>query len=174
MSDTNDSKLDELQQRLDVLVRQYAHPAERRIGYGNLRREYSTWGEGDKATTNIAIVYETPGGSTAQVNIAYNHGSGEFTYLERGLESKVVSRDVDEVMTTVLQEIQAIPEKRLRTLKRQIERWHEQGKSQSELFAEMNKLLQSEFIGGKITNQELRQGIHHAIRLRREGGTAPE
>jgi hypothetical protein len=169
MDGTNNTQLDELRLRLDALVRQYAHPVERRIGYGNLRREYSTWGEGDTATTNIALVYETPGGSTAQINIAYDHGSGDFTYLERGLESKVVSRDVDEVMATVLAEVQGIPEKRLQTLRRQIERWHDQGKSRSEVFGEMNKLLQSEFIGGKITNQELRLGIHHAIQLRHEG-----
>ena len=51
----------------------------------------------------------------------------------------------------------------------QIRRWVTEGASRRQVFGEMNKLLQSEFIGGKITNTELRNGIKYAIELSRAG-----
>ena len=45
-----------------------------------------------------------------------------------------------------------------------------QGKSRSEVFAELNKLLQNEFIGGRLTNAELKGAIQYAIKVKsREG-----
>jgi hypothetical protein len=165
MSEGHAAKIEELKARLERVLGQFAHPAERRIGYGNIRKEYSTWGTGENATTNIAVVYETPGGSTAQVNIACDHAEGTFTYLDRGLETRKVSTHGDEVMRMLQDEIQAIPGKRMSILREQIRRWVTEGASRRQVFGEMNKLLQSEFIGGKITNAELRNGIKYAIEL---------
>jgi hypothetical protein len=59
----------------------------------------------------------------------------------------------------------------MRSLQEQIESWYEEGKCQRELFAEMNKLLQSDFLGGSITQRELKLGIKHAIELRRDASS---
>ena len=32
------------------------------------------------------------------------------------------------------------------------------------MFSEMNKLLQNEFLGGRITNEELKAGIQHIVK----------
>ena len=68
----------------------------------------------------------------------------------------------------IANEVRAIPQRRIRSLQEQIEGWCEEGKCQRELFAEMNKLLQSDFIGGSITQRELKLGIKHALELRRD------
>ena len=173
MAEGHEARLQDMKDRLEGLLGQYAHPVEKRIAFGNIRKEYSTWGTGENATTNIAIVYETPGGSTAQINIAFDHVAGAFTYLDRGLEARKVSESVDEVMGMIEEEVRAIPAKRMKLLREQIRRWTGEGASQRQVFGEMNKLLQSEFIGGKITNSELRNGIRYAIELRREHEEAP-
>ena len=68
----------------------------------------------------------------------------------------------------IAQEVRGIPERRLQRLHAQIESWCGEGMGQSAVFAEMNKLLQSDFLGGSITQRELKLGIMHAIELRRQ------
>jgi len=41
--------------------------------------------------------------------------------------------------------------------------WLAEGKTRSEMFGEMNKLLQTEFLGGRIANEELKAGIQHIV-----------
>lgn len=164
-----DSPLDWLREHLDEAIAACCSNPERRIGYGNLRHEYSQWRKNSDAPTNIAIVYETPGGSTTQLNITFDPASQTFSYLSHDLESRVESRDPAEVLHMVEDHVNAIPEKRQRQLQQQIDLWVSQGMSRSELFAQMNRLLQAEFLGGRITTAELQQGIQYAIRRYSEG-----
>lgn len=158
-------------ERLDRFVESFARPRERRIAYGNLRHEYSEWGEGNEATTNVAVIYETPGGSTTQLNITYDHGKNQFTFLKPDGADRVTTSDPVEPLQMIVGAVRAIPERRMHSLQEQIESWCEEGKCRRELFAEMNKLLQSDFLGGSITQRELKLGIKHAIELRRDASS---
>ncbi len=151
------------QEHLDAAVRACCSNPERRIGYGNLRHEYSRWRRGEGAT-NVAIIYETPGGSTTQLNVTYDPQTKSFSYLSADLECKVESCDPVEVLHAVEEHVRTIPGKRERQLQEQIGLWVEQGMSRSELFAQLNKLLQAEFLGGRITTGELQRGIQYAIK----------
>ncbi len=155
--------MDQFKPQLDQLIAACTSVQERRIGYGNLRCESSDWHRAEEEITNIALIYETPGGSTCQINIDYNHDSGEFSFLGAELERTVVTSEPRDVMAMIDQHIRGIPEKRLSFLHQQIDEWVGEGKTRSQLFAELNKLLQAEFLGGRITPPELRQGIHYAI-----------
>jgi hypothetical protein len=158
--------LEEFRQRLDELVDSVNHPRERRIAYGNLRHEYSEWGSGTDKSTNIAVIYETPGGSTVQINVTFENG--QFTYLSPTGGEKVATSDANTALQMIAREVREIPERRLSRLKQQVEAWCAQGLCQRDMFAEMNKLLQSDFLGGSITQRELKLGIKHAIELRRD------
>jgi hypothetical protein len=166
VEERNASKFEELRERLDELIGGYRYPEERRIGYGNLRQEYSNWHKGGSTTTNVAIVYETPGGSTAQINITYDDGDDRFSYLEHSRGVPVSTASVERVIGVVA----AIPRKRRTVLFSQVETWCAEGKA---VFEELNKLLQSEFLGGRINHVELREGINHAIECRKRAGYTP-
>lgn len=172
VSNTSANRLYELQNQIDALIAQYTQPYERRIGYGNLRREYSEWGDGEEKITNIAIIFETPGGSTAQINVTYDHGRDVFCPTQTANDEPYETQSVEEIMEFIRAQVQQIPQKRRESLKRQVEIWNEEGMSRGEIFSQMNKLLQLEFVGGRITNAELRDAINYAIKLR--GGPAPE
>lgn len=158
-------RLEEFQKRLDALVHHYQHP-HRRIGYGNLRREYSDWGGKDNCVTNTAIIYETPGGSTAQINITYDHSSGQFAYLGEQDGQRRVETDCSAVLRHIQSEVRQIPPKRLAALFRQVDTWVDEGMAMGAMFSELNNLLQLEFIGGRITQEELKEGIKHAYERR--------
>jgi hypothetical protein len=158
--------LEVFRQRLDELVDSVNHPRERRIAYGNLRHEYSEWGSGNDKSTNIALIYETPGGSTVQINVTFENG--QFAYLNPAGGEKIAASDPNVALQMIAREVREIPERRLSRLKQQVEAWCEQGLCQRDMFAEMNKLLQSDFLGGSITQRELKLGIKHAIELRRD------
>jgi hypothetical protein len=157
--------LAEFRQKLDDLVDSVSHPRERRIAYGNLRHEYSDWGSGDEASTNVAVIYETPGGSTVQINVTFEHG--EFSYLDPHDGEKITVTDPHTPLQMIAHEVRDIPERRLARLREQIDTWCAEGLCQRDMFAEMNKLLQSDFLGGSITQRELKLGIKHAIDMRR-------
>ncbi len=150
------------ERKLEELVRSCRRPAERRIRYGNLRSEISpSSGNGD--VTNAAVVYETPGGSTTQINITFDEGRCIFSYLGEDLAETVTCSDPDEVIEMVRRHAHGIPAKRMRALTGTIDLWLSEGKTRREMFVEMNKLLQNEFLGGRITNDELKAGIRHIV-----------
>jgi hypothetical protein len=163
------STFDEFRRRLDAFLGTFGHPPERRRAYGNLRHEYSEWDTDAEHTTNVAVIYETPGGSTTQVGVTYDHRTGDYSYLNGDLSEPIVTRNPDQPLHMIADEVRSIPDRRLQRLRRQIEGWYGEGKCQREMFAEMNKLLQSNFLGGSITQRELKLGIMHAIDLRRSG-----
>ncbi len=155
--------LDWLTNRLDEILKRYTEPQEQRIGYGNLRYECSYWSRSSEAITNIAVIYETPGGSTAQLNITYDYDAGEFSYLRPEDGEKVVTHDPRQAGAVIQDYINQISARRLTQLHHQIDTWVQEGKSRSQLFGELNKLLQAEFLGGRINTTELKQGIQYAI-----------
>jgi hypothetical protein len=152
--------LETLEEELEQLIHERTHPAEKRIRFGNLRSEISR-DNGDVA--NAAVVYETPGGSTTQINIVYDPEEQTFSYLSEDLDDTVISEDPHEVVQMVARHADSIPDKRMNALKKTIDIWLQEGKSRSEMFSEMNKLLQNEFLGGKITNDELKAGIQYIV-----------
>lgn len=154
--------LEVFERELDELITSCRHPDEKRIRYGNLRSEVSE-GSGN-GVTNAAVVYETPGGSTTQINITYDEDEQVFTYLSEDLGKTVTCEDPHEVLEMVRRHTASIPRKRMRALFNTIDIWLSEGKSRREMFGEMNKLLQSEFLGGRITTDELKAGIHHIVR----------
>ena len=169
--EVNENRFEELRERLDELIGQQRYPEERRIGYGNLRQEYSDWEKDGSTTTNVAIVYETPGGSTAQINITYDNKDRQFSYLAHTDGTQVTTDRVDSVLQVVREQVAAIPKKRRTVLLSQVEMWCAEGKA---VFEELNKLLQSEFLGGRINHIELREGINHAIECRKRAGWVPD
>ena len=154
---------DRLKAQLLELVASCTSVEDRRIGYGNLRCECSDWNRADERVTNIALIYETPGGSTCQINVAYDHDTDQFSFLGEDLTGLVITHEAQEVFGMVGSHVQSIPQRRLVCLRAQIDRWMAEGKTRSQLFAELNKLLQTEFLGGRISTHELRQGITYAL-----------
>lgn len=163
MGGTQEQPLKTLARALEELVSACRSPAERRIRFGNLRYEISP-GSDNGGVTNAAVVYETPGGSTTQINITYDDKQGVFSYLAEDLVHTVTSTDPQEVIDMVRRHVMSIPERRLQALFNTIDIWLSEGKSRHEMFAEMNKLLQSEFLGGRITTDELKAGIQHIVK----------
>lgn len=155
--------LDEFERALDEVIQARTHSAEIRIRFGNLRSEISR-GSDNGDVANAAVVYETPGGSTTQINIVFDTENQTFSYLSDDLDETLTSCDPGEVVQMVKRHADSIPEKRLQALKNTIDIWLSEGKSRREMFSEMNKLLQNEFLGGKITNDELKAGIQHIVR----------
>ncbi|MFW6157111.1 MAG: hypothetical protein ACOC7J_07310 [Armatimonadota bacterium] len=155
--------LETFEQELEQVIQSRTHPAEKRIRFGNLRSEISR-GSDNGDVANAAVVYETPGGSTTQINIVYDPEKQAFSYLSDDLDETVTSDDPHEVVRMVERHADSIPDKRLEALKNTIDIWLSEGKSRREMFSEMNKLLQNEFLGGRITNEELKAGIQHIVR----------
>lgn len=165
MAQTAVEPLVEFKDRLDKFIGSFTHSRERRIAYGNLRHEYSDWSSDGEASTNVAVIYETPGGSTVQINVTYEHG--QFWYLHPRTEEKVTTSHPDKPLQMIAEEVKRIPERRLTRLRGQIEAWCDKGMDNRTLFAELNKILQSDFLGGAMTQRELKLGIKHAMGLRR-------
>jgi len=156
--------LEEFEGDLEILLADRRHPAERRIRFGNLRCEMTENEDGNGKQVNAAVVYETPGGSTTQINVIYDEAAGTFSYLSGDLTETVTCEDPDAVMCMIREHADQIPAKRLNALCNQIDAWMAEGKTRQEMFGELNKLLQTEFLGGRIANDELKAGIQHIVR----------
>ncbi len=155
--------LEKLRTKLQDLVSSCTIVQEQRIGYGNLRCEFSDWDSDEEQATNIAIIYETPGGSTCQVNVHYDHQAANFSFLDEQLHNTVIAEGPQEAIEMITHHVRSIPRRRLELLEQQIDSWVSQGKTRSQLFGELNKLLQAEFLGGRISTTELKKGIEYAL-----------
>jgi len=164
VSGTRKDALAVFEAQLEQLLADRRHPTERRIRYGNIRSEISRHTDGNGTIHNAAVVYETPGGSTTQINVTYDERTGTFSYLDKDLKDTVTTQDPEQVMAMIREHADAIPAKRLEALYSQIDAWMAEGKTRREMFSEMNKLLQTEFLGGRIANEELKAGIQHIVR----------
>jgi hypothetical protein len=152
--------LAEWEQRLEALLADFRY----RIAYGNLRAQRSEWA-GAEPVVNFALVYELPGGSSSQINIAYHPADNTLRVLSADTGEEQVCRDVDSALSLVRETIERIPERRLRRLRDDIERWFGEGKTSHEIFLEINRLLQTDFKGGTLTHPELKAGIAYVLEL---------
>jgi hypothetical protein len=143
-----------------------------RVEYGNLRSHISEFscGDGDPVT-NVALVYETPGGSTDQINIEFNHVTGHFAIIDAE-EGEIRTESIEDVMERITPRIVGIPQKRLETLHDEIRRNIDDGANHAGLFGHLNRILQSEFKGGGITHIELRDAMTFAVHYMKARGAS--
>ncbi len=150
---------EEVQRKLVVTLAPYVG----KVSFGNLRFQTSEWAEGDKKYVNIAIVYETPGSSTNQLNITVDEAEGILTFIDGEVERR--TDKVNEAIQFVEEAVRSIPERRLERLRETVRRWIGQGRSRAEVLAELNRLLRADLIGGTITHHELKATIQYCLQL---------
>lgn len=131
------------------------------VEYGNLRQDISLWeGPDGQRVTNVALVYETPGGSTDQINISFDHHTGLFSFID---DAEHQTASIDIVLAHVQPRISTIPEKRRESLHEEIRRQIDGGVGRAGLFGHINRLTQSDFKGGTITHQEMKDAMQFAV-----------
>ncbi len=145
--------------RIQETIRPYAG----RVEYGNLRIRISEWDCGDsEPVTNIALVYETPGGSTDQINVSYYHQARLFALVDAS-EGEFTTASVEAVLEAIHPRIVGIPDKRSEHLRAEIRRQVDAGNSTAGVFGQLNRFMQSEFRGGTITHIEMRDAMTYAV-----------
>jgi homoserine kinase len=150
--------LEELRARIQELI----SPCAGRVEYGNLRSRISDWDNPDGSKiTNLALVYETPGGSTDQINVSYHHQTGQFAVIDQEGEKTTSSLEV--VLAAVRPRVSGIPARRQEALRDEIRRQIDGGSNTAGLFGHLNRMLQSEFKGGTLTHLELRDAMTFAV-----------
>jgi hypothetical protein len=151
--------LQDLCSRIQESIAPYAG----RIEYGNLRSHVSRYecGDGDPIT-NIALVYETPGGSTDQINISYHHSLGIFSLID--VDAGEVTVDTpEEVIELIRPRVAGIPDKRKETLRSEIRRQVDGGTNHGGLCGALNRMMQTELRGGGITLDEMKDAMTFAV-----------
>ncbi|MBI3920337.1 MAG: hypothetical protein HY318_02875 [Armatimonadetes bacterium] len=151
--------LNELQSRLE--------PMEGNIEYGNLRKQVSDWEDEKGKITNLAVIYETPGGSTNQINVSIHHAPPSFWLLNEAASTEEEIQDPSEVLDRLEKQANAIPEKRRTRLRSDIETWCSNGRTQAEIFTALKDLLHTEFRGARITQEELNEATRFTIEMMR-------
>lgn len=97
--------VDELCARLEELIR----PCSCRPEYGGLRMRVSQWDAGDgRPHLNIALVYETPEGSTDQINIGHCRERDVFELVDAA-HGEIITDSIDEVLEAVRRRVGEIP-----------------------------------------------------------------
>lgn len=141
-------------------------PYDGEVSHGNVRMRASHWEgvEGAK-TTNVAIIYESPGGSTNQINVSVEEPACLVRVLNDVTSREESTEDVERVVAIVRHHVESIPEKRRQRLRSEIERWRSEGRGQREIFSALNQLFQCELMGGSITTEELQDATRYAIQL---------
>lgn len=134
-----------------------------KVSFGNLRFQTSEWAEGNHRFVNIAIVYETPGSSTNQLNITVDETEGVLTFIDGEWERQ--TDNISEVVQFVEEAVKNIPERRLERLRETVRRWAGQKRSRAEVLAELNRLLRADLIGGTLTHHELKATIQYCLQL---------
>lgn len=144
-------------------IHECMQPYAGRVEYGNLRSHISEFdcGDGDQVT-NIALVYETPGGSTDQINVSYHHASGVVKLIDAH-EGEQDTTDFGLVVECVHGRITSIPRKRVETLYGEIRRQIDAGSNTAGLVGHLNRMMNSGFKGGTITHHEMRDAMTFAV-----------
>lgn len=134
------------------------------VGFGDVRRQvsHSTL---DHPITNVAIIYESPGGSTNQINIVFDHTVLQFRVLNDLSGEEELFPASAPIVGRIEQLVTSIPEIRMKRLKWDIDRWVDDGKTQSQIYLTLNRLLQFEagtgLRGGAITGDELKEATRY-------------
>lgn len=158
--------LNDLQSRLE--------PIEGKIEYGNLRKQVSDWEDEKGKITNLAVIYETPGGSTNQINVSIHHAPASFWLLNEAASTEEEFQDPSEVLDRLEKQTLAIPEKRRTRLRSDIEDWCSNGRTQAEIFTTLKNLLHAEFRGAQITQEELNEATRFTIEMMRSLRCQPD
>jgi len=128
------------------------------VRYGNLRSQEF----GSEGVTSIALIYETPPGSTNQIQIRCEEAEQRFIIPDRDAETDVAIRDLDEAIRLVDLHIQDVPRQRACRIRDYIESWLEAGKDLAAVLEELNAMLHQEMRGGRITYDELAEACRYA------------
>ena len=157
---------DELWERFQLRLDGALIPFEGLIAYGNLRKEASDWGDDQRRTTNVAIIYETPGGSTNQVNIGYQHQERVFVVLDPQSNQERQIQDLEELFGILRHYLDEIPARRQEALQLYIRSWREEGFTRQQALVSLRSFLYTtDLKGGIITEQELTAGARYVVRL---------
>ena len=159
MSEPAGTAFEGLVARLDRMMVPFAG----KVAYGNLRTRASEWDATGDKTLNLAVIYESPGGSTNQINIAYRPRVGTFLTVDPEDGKETETTEPEQVVELVSRHIDTIPGYRLERLYQQIDEWQEAGYSRPHILAELNLMLQSKFRGGSVTQEELKKGLRYAV-----------
>lgn len=156
----------ELWDRFLARLETFLSPFEGQLAYGNLRKEVSEWGGGESRSTNIAIIYETPGGSTNQINVVFHHHTQHFSILDPATGSERELNDLEELFQMLRRYVEDIPLRRREVLQNHIRSWKEEGFTRQQALQSLNLFLQPMNLkGGKITEGELREAARFVVRL---------
>lgn len=150
-------------------LRELIAPYAGKIEYGNLRAHASDWDTGEgPCISNVAIVYETPGGSTDQINVSFDHGSGCFSAIDDcGAECQTALPA--DVLERIRPLILGIPAKRIDHLREEIKRQLDSGLPPAGVVGHLNRLMNSELRGGTITHLEMRDAMTFAVQYAKGG-----
>ncbi|MCS7224643.1 MAG: hypothetical protein NZ959_08835 [Armatimonadetes bacterium] len=148
---------DQVQRSLVVTLSPYVG----KVIYGNLRFDVSTWDEQGHRHANIAIVYETPGSSTNQINVTVDETTKEMIFVDG--EREVRTRNLEDVLQFVEKAVKDIPNRRMARLRANVDYWMTQGKTKAEVLAELNRMLRADLLGGTITHTELKASIQYCL-----------
>jgi hypothetical protein len=152
-------------------LREMMTPFRGRVEYGDLREQIDTWESSDGTkTSNVAIVYETPGGSTDQINVSFHHDTGKFSLIadEPEVAGEYLTESIEDALEQIRPRMVGIPEKRREHLRAEIRRKLEAGESPMSLVGHLNRLLTSEFRGGRVTHLELRDAMTFAVKYSKD------
>ncbi|NUQ01046.1 MAG: hypothetical protein HUU35_14450 [Armatimonadetes bacterium] len=161
-----DKRWDELRRLLQGMTANYTG----RIEYGNLRLEVYDGGADSELGGRIAVAYETPGGSTNQFGVGFEHGV--FGVLDASAETELRFEQPQEVAEHLHELVRGIPEARRQRLQEDIDQMLREGYSRAEVLDDLNRLLRmgTEFRGGSLTVEELTTACRYlAARTEAEG-----
>jgi hypothetical protein len=145
--------------------RNYDSGRDRSIAYGNVR--YRKWENSGRIT--VGIIYETPGGSTNQINIEFEPTTGQYSLPHATRDGDFASLEEADVLSMVRAHAEQIPEKRRERLHAFADCWIEEGRTRAALFDWLNQLLYQDLKGGRITHGELAEACRYVVER-----TAPE
>lgn len=158
--------IDEFLRELGLIIAEYQHSGrnfdagrDRSIGFGNVR--YRKWENSGRI--NIGIIYETPGGSTNQINIEYQPETGLYGLPHADSEGEFASIEEPAVLAMIRAHIEQIPEKRNERLCAYVDALLEEGRPRSYIFGWLNELLYQDLKGGRVTHGELAEACHYVV-----------
>ncbi len=158
--------IEEFLRELGLIIAEYQHSGrnydagrDRSIGYGNVR--YRKWENGGRV--NVGIIYETPGGSTNQINVEYQPETGQYSMPNPEADGDTASTDEAAVLALIRTHIDQIPEKRRERLCAFIDSYVEEGRPRSWIFGRLNELLYQDLKGGRVTHGELADACRYVV-----------
>lgn len=164
--------IDEFLRQVGLIVAEYQTPGrnydpgrDRSIAYGNVRyRKMENAGR-----VSVGIIYETPGGSTNQINVEVDPVNGRYSIPLPDGEGDLVSDDEEQVLALVREHIEQIPALRRERLEAYVNAKLGEGQGRVAVFQWLNELLYQDLKGGRVTHGELSAMCHYVVEHSRTG-----